>query len=119
MERKMTRRKLLASAAMAGTGVLIAACARPAPEKVVETVIVSGTPQVVEKEVTAAPVPEEKKVQVYSLEWLPDGIAALTNAVDTFNAANKGRVQIELIQGSWGNARDYLTTSIAGGVVPE
>jgi acetolactate synthase small subunit len=50
--------------------VLLAACATPTPQVIRETVIVQGTPEVVEKEVTT--VVEVEKVVTATPEPLPD-----------------------------------------------
>ena len=58
--RRLSRREFLTGFALAGTGVMVAACQPQVVEKVVkETVVVEGTPKVVEVEklVTAAKVP--------------------------------------------------------------
>jgi len=67
----------------------------------------------------SVPAEKAKKVQLYTLVWQPGAIEATQNAVNNWNSANKSRTEIEYIQGDWGKARDYLTTSIAGGVTPE
>lgn len=67
----------------------------------------------------AAPSTEAQKVQMYALFWQPGAIDAAQKAVEAWNAANGKRIALEYIQGDWGKARDYLTTSIAGGVTPE
>lgn len=62
MESKVTRRKLFRYLGIGAAGVILAACA-PEEEVVKETVIVEGTPKVVEKEVekvvTPTPGPKE------------------------------------------------------------
>ena len=59
------------------------------------------------------------KIQVYALVWQPGAIDAMHKAVDDWNAANGDRIEVEYVQGDWANARDFLTTSIAGGVAPD
>lgn len=66
-----------------------------------------------------APSTKAQNVQLYTLVWQPGAIEATQNAVNEWNAANQERIKVEYIQGDWGKARDYLTTSIAGGVTPE
>jgi branched-chain amino acid transport system substrate-binding protein len=61
----LSRREFLRGAALTGVGVIAAACApattppTPAPQIVKETVVVAGTPEVIEKVVTATPAPTE------------------------------------------------------------
>jgi branched-chain amino acid transport system substrate-binding protein len=62
----LSRREFLRGAALTGVGVVAAACApatappTPEPQIVKETVVVEGTPQVIEKVVTATPEPTEE-----------------------------------------------------------
>jgi branched-chain amino acid transport system substrate-binding protein len=57
----LTRREFLRGAALTGVGLAAAACGPsptpPPPQIVKETVVVAGTPQVIEKVVTATPAP--------------------------------------------------------------
>ncbi|MDH4138667.1 MAG: amino acid ABC transporter substrate-binding protein [Anaerolineae bacterium] len=57
----LSRREFLRDAALAGAGLVAAACGPsptpPPPQVVKETVVVAGTPQVIEKVVTATPAP--------------------------------------------------------------
>jgi branched-chain amino acid transport system substrate-binding protein len=54
----LSRREFLRGAALTGAGLVAAACTPPAtPQVIKETVVVAGTPQVVEKVVTPTPVP--------------------------------------------------------------
>ena len=62
---------------------------------------------------------EAKTVQLYTLVWQPGAIDAVHKAVDDWNAANGDRIKVEYVQGDWENARDFLTTSIGGGVTPD
>jgi branched-chain amino acid transport system substrate-binding protein len=58
----LSRRKFLRGAALTGVGLVAAACApatAPPPQVVKETVVVAGTPEVIEKVVTATPAPTE------------------------------------------------------------
>jgi branched-chain amino acid transport system substrate-binding protein len=61
--KRLTRREFLRGAALTGAGLLAAACApaptAPPPQIVKETVVVAGTPEVIEKVVTATPAPTE------------------------------------------------------------
>jgi branched-chain amino acid transport system substrate-binding protein len=59
--KRLTRREFIRGAALTGAGLVAAACAPPAtpppPQIVKETVVVAGTPQIIEKVVTPTPVP--------------------------------------------------------------
>ena len=59
--RRLTRREFLRSAALTGAGLVAASCtpaATPAaPQVIKETVVVAGTPQIVEKVITPTPAP--------------------------------------------------------------
>jgi branched-chain amino acid transport system substrate-binding protein len=63
--KKVTRREFLRSAALTGAGLVAAACtpaATPAaPQIVKETVVVAGTPQIIEKVITPTPLPAPTK----------------------------------------------------------
>jgi multiple sugar transport system substrate-binding protein len=62
---------------------------------------------------------ESQTIRLYSLAWQPDCVKAMQAAVENWNTANQDRFQVEYIQGDWGNARDYLTTSLSAGVAPD
>src|SRR3989304_10487040 len=59
--KRLTRREFLRGAALTGAGLVAAACAPPAtpppPQIVKETVVVAGTPQIIEKVVTPTAAP--------------------------------------------------------------
>jgi ABC-type glycerol-3-phosphate transport system substrate-binding protein len=105
---KISRREMLRLVGVGGAGLLAAACVPAAPPE-----------KPAEKVATPPPAAKALKVQLYTLVWQPGAVEATHKAVDDWNATNKDRIEVEYIQGGWGNARDYLTTSIAGGVVPE
>lgn len=111
--------------------VLLAACASPTPQVIRETVIVPGTPEVVEKEVTT--VVEVEKVVTATPEPLPEdakiilrvgtgdsgeGLNPHQEIIARFEEANPDiLVQLEAVSG-----RDYYTrllTQIAAGDAPD
>lgn len=111
--------------------VLLAACATPTPQVIRETVIVQGTPQVVEREVTK--VVEVEKVVTATPEPRPDdakiilrvgtgdsgeGLNPHQEIIARFEEANPDiLVQLEAVSG-----RDYYTrllTQIAAGDAPD
>ena len=53
-----------------------------------------------------------------SLAFQDSTIAATQAIVDAWNTANPD-VQVEILQGSWDNASDQLTTQFAGGTAPD
>lgn len=116
-KKHLSRRDFLRYAGTLGLGVagtsLLAACTTPAPAPSQAPAGEAGEAG------EAAPSAAAKTIQLYTLVWQPGAVEAVQNGVDSWNQANGSRVQVEYIQGSWGNARDYLTTSISGGVTPE
>jgi len=103
--------------------LLLAACATPEPEVVTKVEEVEVT-RIVEGEsetivVTATPEPEEPKeevtIQLWSTAWFPSSIDARMALVDKFNEEYKGRIQVEYIQGSWGEVGTYVQSGVAAG----
>lgn len=107
--RGVSRRQFLGYLGTVGGAALMAACVAPAPAPAGEQ---SSSDE-------AEPAAGQQNVQIYTLVWQPGAVEAAQKGVSDWNAANGARINIEYIQGDWGNARDYLTTSIAGGVTPE
>jgi ABC-type glycerol-3-phosphate transport system substrate-binding protein len=71
-----------------------------------------------EQEPVAEPEPavdEEVTIQLWSTAWFPSSIAGRMALVDTFNAEHKGKIQVEFIQGSWGDVVTYVQSGIAAG----
>lgn len=70
--------------------------------------------------VSAAPVAGgATKIQLYTLVWQPAAVEAAKASVNSWNEANGDRINVEYIQGDWGKVRDYVTTSVGAGIVPE
>jgi ABC-type glycerol-3-phosphate transport system substrate-binding protein len=129
-QRRLSRRQFLQGLATAGLGLasarLLAACGAPAATGAptsAPTAAATEGPSAAPTEgatVIAPTAPAEKqKVQVYALFWLPDTLTQAQKVVETWNQNNGSRIELEYVQGDWGNVRDFLTTSIAGGVAPE
>ena len=127
-QQKVSRRQLLRLGAMSAVGLAAAACAAPPAQPAAKPAEAPSKPTEQAKpaeatkapEPTAAPAAEgAKKIQVYTMAWQPACVEAVKNSMDTFNKANGSRIMAEYVQGDWGKARDYLTTSMAGGVPPQ
>ncbi len=139
--KRLSRREFLRLGAMVGAGATLAACATPTPQviretvvvketvpvTVRETVIVAGTPQVVEKVVTkevekvvvATPAPRE----VVKVTWsntdaidLQDGYNKMAEA---FNEKYAGRIQVEVKNFPGGGWAEKLAAMIAGNDAPD
>jgi branched-chain amino acid transport system substrate-binding protein len=109
--KKVTRREFLRSAALTGAGLVAAACApaaTPPPQIVKETVVVAGTPQIVEKVITPTPLP-----------------AATATAVPVAPATIRVGTAIDItgpltgfgIQCKWGYDHFMKVTNAAGGIM--
>ena len=77
-QRKVSRRRFLRGLALAGGGTALAACA-PKTVVVKETVVVEGEAKVVEKVVTATPLPKEA-VNIIATSQM--GIATWDNSLE-------------------------------------
>jgi len=132
MSRKVTRRELLRSVALTGSVALVAACqpktveiekevTKIVKEVVKETVIIEGTPKVIEKEVTrivekeAKPVSEPVTISFLSWPW---GEVIMTDFVDVFQK-RQDKVQVELNVLGWADYWDKLATLFAAGSAPD
>jgi ABC-type glycerol-3-phosphate transport system substrate-binding protein len=107
-QRRVSRRQFLTYVGLASGAAALAACQAPAAPAAG-----GATPE------AAAAATGQQTVQFYTLVWQAGAVEATQKAVADWNAANEARIKVEYIQGAWGNARDYLTTSIAGGVTPD
>jgi multiple sugar transport system substrate-binding protein len=100
-QKKMTRREFLKNAGIAGAGLIaagLAGCATPTPAVVKETVVVPGTPQVVEKVVekvvtvvpptpvpaTATPIPKPTKTANLKLQLISHFVAGYDDWIKQF-----------------------------------
>jgi len=110
--RKLSRREFLRISALGAGGALVASCRpqvvketvvvekvveKPVEKVVKETVIVQGTPQVVEKVVTAVPAP----VEPVTVTWMHWGGVARTDYYDEIVFASspdlEGRVKLDRV----------------------
>lgn len=104
--------------------MLLAACGpAPTPEVVTEVEEVEVT-RIVEGEtetivVTATPAPEAPKeevtIQLWSTAWFPSSIDGRMAMVDKFNEEYRGSIQVEYIQGDWGEVETYVQSGVAAG----
>jgi ABC-type glycerol-3-phosphate transport system substrate-binding protein len=62
-------------------------------------------------EATAGPV----VVQLWSTAWFPSSIGGRQALVDKFNEEYAGRIQVDYIQGDWGQGETYVQSGIAAG----
>ena len=128
---KTTRRQFLSAAAVATSGAVLAACQPKIVEveKIVkETVMVEGTPQVIEKvvkeTVVQKEVVKETVIQVESkthIAWFDWGdINDKQIADNTIADFHEEHPEIEVeLQGSAGSYYDKLQTVLAAGVAPD
>ncbi|NMC14185.1 MAG: extracellular solute-binding protein [Chloroflexi bacterium] len=103
--------------------LLLTACAAPttAPEEPAP----AATEAPAEPEEPAAPTeepaqPEEPaaepvKLSLYSLAWIKDNQDMTVELISQFNEEHKGKIEIEYIQGDWGEVENYITSGVAGG----
>jgi len=58
------------------------------------------------------------EIDFYCLAWQPVILERAENLVAEYNKQNPS-VKVNYIHGDWGNARDYIITSLAGGEAPD
>ncbi len=103
--------------------LLLSACASPtaapteppvaATEAPVQTEEPVATEEPVQTEEVAATEPV--KLSLYSLAWIKDNQAMTVELIKQFNEAYKGKIEVEFIQGDWGEVENYITSGVAGG----
>lgn len=54
-------------------------------------------------------------VQLWSTAWFPSSIGGRQALVDKFNEEYAGRIQVEYVQGDWGQGETYVQSGIAAG----
>ncbi len=101
MDRRVGRRGFLRAVGVAASAALLAAC-QPQKETVKETVIVEGTPQVIEREVTAVPADEGPTFIRLSVWGHAPDMTTYTNIVQSFmEKQDKIRVSPEQYLGGY------------------
>ena len=58
---------------------------------------------------------EPVTIQFWSTAWFPSSIAGRQQLVDKFNEEYQGRIQVEYVQGDWGQAETYVQSGAAAG----
>ena len=58
---------------------------------------------------------EPVTIQFWSTAWFPSSIAGRQQLVDKFNEEYQGRIQVEYVQGDWGQAETYVQSGVAAG----
>ena len=146
MSKKLSRRRFLAGFGVAAAGTAIAACqpktvivketvvvekevekqveiTTVVKQVVKETVMVAGTPKVVEKEVTriiekvSTPVPEEITLSVWNI-WGGTRVPLMDDMFKRFSEVHPGLVVENVLQPG-GERLQQLQTAIAGGTPPD
>jgi ABC-type glycerol-3-phosphate transport system substrate-binding protein len=129
-KKTLSRRSFLRMAGGLAVGTLAAACAPKTviveKEKVVtqvvkETVVVEGTPKVVEKVVTSTPEPAAPPVEPVTITWWHEwggttGMAAMTAVAESYNALG---TPITVDRLYVAEMNDKLLTAVAGGTPPD
>ena len=120
--KEVTRRRFLKGLATAAGGTVLAACApaaTPTPqivEKVVkETVVVQGTPQVIEKPVTAPPPTKTAPTEVRVSHWWPQNWHSRWFPIVEREANVKIKEEIY----PFGEYKTKLLTQVASGTAPD
>ena len=121
-KRSLSRREFLRFGALGASAALLAAC-QPQEKVVKETVIVGGTPQVVEKVVTAEPAPKQPVEIVFVNTASSDSSEQLYKPIyDKFREAHP-EITVRFLgvipEGGWGGYFDKLAVLIAGGENPD
>jgi len=121
--RRVSRRQFLRGLALAGGSAALMACAPKVVEKTVvvekpvekvvkETVIVEGTPQVVEKVVTATPAPVEPVTVTWMNWWGGAREPLMLEVIARFEEENP-HIHVENQLQPWDNRAERAATAIA------
>jgi len=104
--------------------LVLTACVSPTPAPAEPTAVPTEAPPVQTEEAVAteAPVQTEEvaaaepvKLSLYSLAWIKDNQDMTVELINQFNEEHKGKIEIEFIQGDWGEVENYITSGVAGG----
>lgn len=102
-----TKRILLITVLMI-VSMLFTACQPATPTQVPDTTQVEVVP-------TTPATVEPVKLTLYSLAWMSTHQAMMTQLIEKFNEEFNGRIEVEFIQGDWGEVENYITAGVAGG----
>lgn len=58
---------------------------------------------------------EEVVIQYWSNGWFPSSISGRKALVDKFNSEHEGQIQVEYVQGDWGQGDTYVQSGVAAG----
>jgi multiple sugar transport system substrate-binding protein len=130
--KKLSRRDFLRMGALTAAGAALAGCTTPTPEVIRETVIVEGTPQVVEKEVTklveqtvvveaTAPPPGEETVVIFvgfGTGTSAEQIAVHEAIAEEYNAEG-GRITLEFLTVPHAENQAKFSTMLAADMPPD
>ncbi|MGH2617066.1 MAG: extracellular solute-binding protein, partial [Thermomicrobiales bacterium] len=58
---------------------------------------------------------EPVNIQFWSTAWFPSSIAGRQQLVDKFNQEYEGRINVEYVQGDWGQGETYVQSGAAAG----
>jgi ABC-type glycerol-3-phosphate transport system substrate-binding protein len=112
--KKVSRREFLRGLALTGGGAALAACAAKTVV-VKETVVVEGEAKVVEKVITATPVPKEAvNIVATSQMTIATWDNSLERAKERFDNINMTVTETGM-PGGWSGYADNIVTQIAGG----
>lgn len=118
--RRISRREMLRLSALAGVGLIAAACAGPAPTAGPQATNAPATAAAATEAPTAPPPAPTEKVAVrlvvmdYDENMKPDTQALL----DAFNKS-QDKIEAKLDVYAWGPGHDLLLTQISGGQAPD
>lgn len=111
--KRLTRRDFLRLSALATSGAVITACARPTPTPVVIEKVVTKE---VEKVVTATPAPVRELTLDFWFGWSGVWGDACKELANAFEEQNPG-ITVNTVEHGW--AQEKLLTAFAGGVPPD
>lgn len=104
----MKTKRILVITVLMIASMLFTACQPAAPTQ-------APAPTLEEVVPTSPPTTEPVKLTLYSVAWMSTHQAMLNQLIEKFNEEYSGRIEVEYIQGDWGEVENYLTAGVAGG----
>ena len=99
--------------------LIVTGCATPTatPQQEIEPQEQEAEPQQQETETPQQETEGEGPVviQYWSNGWFPSSISGRKALVDKFNSEYEGRIQVEYVQGDWGQGETYVQSGVAAG----